>query len=161
MLNPIKSIFQFNQKAGLLDTDYDDFLESSFQIEETLEGFGHLEDLATILNVDATDKLPKHISRAIVKLAQRGNHRGADNQYIWTDIPSMERLDKACDAIVYAFGSIFKLGLNPAQATRAINAVMKANNAKLHMPKDEHGKLMKPAGFVGPEPELQAILDEK
>ena len=32
---------------------------------------------------------------------------------------------------------------------------------KLSMPKDEHGKLMKPANFIGPEAKLQVILYER
>ena len=32
---------------------------------------------------------------------------------------------------------------------------------KLSMPKDEHGKLMKPANFVGPEIQLQTILEQR
>ena len=44
---------------------------------------------------------------------------------------------------------------------RAIGAVTEANLQKLTMPKDEHGKLTKPADFVGPEIKLQAILDER
>lgn len=35
------------------------------------------------------------------------------------------------------------------------------NKTELSMPKDEHGKLTKPTGFVGPEVKLQAILDER
>ena len=35
----VQRIHDFNQQAGLLDKPYDDFLESSFQIEEALEGF--------------------------------------------------------------------------------------------------------------------------
>lgn len=35
------------------------------------------------------------------------------------------------------------------------------NKTVLSMPKDEHGKLMKPADFVGPEAKLQSILDER
>lgn len=38
---------------------------------------------------------------------------------------------------------------------------MTANNQKLLMPKDKHGKLMKPDSFEGPESKLQALLDER
>ena len=38
-MNFIQQIYDFNQQAGLLDKGYDDFPESSFQIEEALEGF--------------------------------------------------------------------------------------------------------------------------
>ena len=33
------------------------------------------------------------------------------------------------------------------------------NKTELSMPKDEHGKLTKPANFVGPETKLQVLLD--
>lgn len=152
MENPIKLVYKFNQQAGLLNKGYDDFLESSFQIEEALEGFEHLSTLAEVLGVDTTlPKLPRELSRKIVNLAKNTQN----------NISDIDRLDKACDAIVFALGSIFKLGLTPAQATQALNVVMKANMAKLSMPKDEHGKLMKPVDFVGPEAELQAILNKR
>ena len=152
MENPIKLVYKFNQQAGLLNKGYDDFLESSFQIEEALEGFEHLSTLAEALGVDTTlPKLPRELSRKIVNLAKNTQN----------NISDIDRLDKACDAIVFALGSIFKLGLTPAQATQALNVVMKANMAKLSMPKDEHGKLMKPVDFVGPEVGLQAILDKR
>lgn len=152
MENPIKLVYKFNQQAGLLNKGYDDFLESSFQIEEALEGFEHLSTLAEVLGVDPTlPKLPRELSRKIVNLAKNTQN----------NISDVDRLDKACDAIVFALGSIFKLGLTPAQATQALNAVMKANMAKLSMPKDEYGKLMKSSDFVGPEEALQAILDKR
>lgn len=155
-MNFVQDIYDFNVQAGLLSRGYDDFLESSFQIEEALEGFPKLQNLANILtDEEAEDRVrddasPKNISRAIV-------------QYVTGDTPisDVDRLDKAIDAIVFAIGSIVKLGLSPAQITRAIDVVTQANLQKLSMPKDEHGKLMKPANFVGPEAKLQAILDER
>lgn len=158
MENPIKLIYKFNRQAGLLDEGYDDFLEASFQVEEALEGFRDLTYLADKLAEDAPVKIPKSlkardISRQILALAEMGSKP--------TQLPDVDRLDKALDAIVFAFGSIFKLGLTPAQATRALNVVMQANMAKLHMRKDTYGKLLKPADFIGPEEALQAILDER
>ena len=38
-MNFVDQIHEFNSQAGLLDKGYDDFLESSFQIEEALEGY--------------------------------------------------------------------------------------------------------------------------
>ena len=38
MLNPIKEIVKWQRDAGNAAKPYDDFLESSFQIEEALEG---------------------------------------------------------------------------------------------------------------------------
>ena len=39
MSNFVQEIYDFNKQAGLLEKGYSDFLESSFQIEEALEGF--------------------------------------------------------------------------------------------------------------------------
>mgnify|MGYP001243283533 CR=1 FL=1 len=148
-MNFVQQIYDFNKQAGLLEKGYDDFLESSFQIEEALEGFEPpVRDLT--LSFDG----PKNTSRAILSWVQRDSEVGFE-------IPDVDRLDKACDAVVFAIGSIAKLGLSPAQITRAIDIVTEANLQKLSMPKDEHGKLQKPANFVGPEAKLQAILDER
>ena len=150
----VQQIYDFNKQAGLLEKGYDDFLESSFQIEEALEGFPNLQNLANILTDEESeervrdDASPKNISRAIVQYV-RGN----------TKISDVDRLDKACDAVVFAIGSMAKLGLTPAQIIEAMNIVTEANLQKLSMPKDEHGKLTKPANFVGPETKLQALLD--
>lgn len=150
----IEQIYTFNKSAGLLDKPYSDFLESSFQIEEALEGFSGLSVLQNLLIEEPIDGYSKakakDLSRAIVTLVNQDD--------VLLDV---DRLDKACDAVVFAFGSMFKLGLTPEQAARAVSVVMSANQAKLSMPKDAHGKLTKPAGFVGPEPALQRILDER
>lgn len=152
----IDQIYDFNLKAGLLDKPYNDFLESSFQIEEALEGFNNLGNLVDLLSKSSLPLIfeedPKSISRDIFGIIANGDVQ---------TISDVERLDKACDAIVFAFGSIFKLGLNQEQASRALSVVMTANLQKLSMPKDELGKLTKPADFVGPEVALQAILDER
>lgn len=152
----VQQIYDFNKQAGLLEKGYDDFLESSFQIEEALEGFPNLQNLANILTDEESEERvrdaasPKNISRAIVQYVS-GN----------TKISDVDRLDKACDAVVFAIGSMAKLGLTPAQIVEAMNLVTEANLQKLSMPKDEHGKLTKPANFVGPETKLQAILDKR
>ena len=153
----VQQIYDFNKQAGLLDRGYDDFLEASFQIEEALEGFNSLEYLGKLLTKDemSIESNPKELSRMIVNAALDRELSGYD------DITDVDRLDKAIDAIIFAIGSIAKLGLSPTQITRAIDVVTEANLQKLSMPKDEHGKLMKPKGFVGPEAKLQAILDER
>lgn len=160
--NFIDQIYEFNQKAGLLDKPYDDFLESSFQIEEALEGFEHSYGwkeylLPALFGNDTQYQSPKNVSRYIVNMINRN---------CWETccpvvISDVDRLDKACDAIVFAVGSIAKLKLTPTQLNEAMSIVMNANLAKLGMPKDEHGKLMKPEGFVGPEVQLQALLDRR
>lgn len=149
MPNFVEQIYEFNQKAGLLDKPYNDYLESSFQIEEALEGF-NLPCIIEALDIKLDfDTNAKGISREILASVK-------DNC-----ISDVDRLDKACDAIVFAVGSIAKLGLTPDQICQAVSIVMEANLAKLGMPKDEHGKLMKPADFVGPEVKLQQLLESR
>jgi predicted HAD superfamily Cof-like phosphohydrolase len=149
MENPIKLIHKFNREAGLIDQGYDDFRESSYQIEEALEGF-NLKWLIRDLHDDAL------MDNANAKQVSRSIMRSATEEAI--HISDVDRLDKACDAVVFAVGSMAKLGLNPQEITKALNVVMHANFAKLQCPKDEFGKLTKPADFVGPEAELQKIL---
>lgn len=162
MENPIKQIYRFNKEAGLLDKGYNDFLESSFQVEEALESLPLSGELAFYLyGMEGYSTEPKDLARAIVAIALTGHPEDTTNipsNYEFTDVA---RLDKACDAVVFAVGSMAKLGLNPQQITRALNIVMQANFTKLAMPKDSHGKLTKPADFTGPEPKLQEILNER
>ena len=147
MSNFVQEICDFNKQAGLLEKGYNDFLESSFQIEEALEGFPFIG--AKVSMEVTTAHSAKDISREFL------------NQLGTCHLNDVDRLDKAIDAIVFAVGSIAKLGLTPEQISRAISVVTNANLQKLSMPKDEFGKLTKPVDFVGPEVELQKILDER
>ncbi len=155
MLNPIKEIYSWQKAAGNLEKPYDDFLESSFQIEEALEGFNSLEYLGKLLTEDemCTESDPKILSRMIVNAALEPELSG------YEDITDVDRLDKACDAIVYAIGSIAKLGLDHHGITKALNIVNAANKQKLNSKRDNLGKLEKPLNFKGPEEELQKLLD--
>ena len=139
----IDAIYQFNEQAGLLEQGYNDFSESAYQIEEALEGYEIAQGFTVHLDT------PKEMSRTIVR---------AQGPFIGTDV---DRLDKAIDAIVFAVGSIAKLGLTPPQIREAIEIVTTANLQKLSMPKDEFGKLTKPADFIGPETKLQELLDRR
>ena len=139
----IDAIYQFNEQAGLLEQGYNDFSESAYQIEEALEGYEIAQGFTVHLDT------PKEMSRTIVR---------AQGPFIGTDV---DRLDKAIDAIVFAVGSIAKLGLTPPQIREAIEIVTTANLQKLSMPKDSFGKLTKPADFVGPETKLQELLDRR
>ncbi len=141
----IDAIYQFNKQAGLLEQGYNDFSESAYQIEEALEGYEIAHGFTVHLDT------PKEMSRTIVR---------AQGPFVGTDV---DRLDKAIDAIVFAVGSIAKLGLTPPQIREAIEIVTTANLQKLSMPKDEFGKLTKPADWeqYAPEKELQLILDRR
>jgi len=144
----VSRIYTFNKDNNLLEKGYSDFLESAFQIEEALEGF----DIKS-LSQNCTDYIlstesPKELARYIVD----------GETFLGTDV---DRLDKACDAIVFAVGSMAKLGLTPSQIHEALHIVMDANTAKTGCPKDAAGKLMKPDNFPNPEPKLQAILNRR
>lgn len=154
MINPIKSIYQWNKEAGNLDKPYDNFLETSMSIEESLEGF-NLGALVNSTDLEVYDTSPREVSRGITSLAIEGIEH-----YEVTDV---EKVDKHIDNIIINFGSLFKVhpGITPQVATKMINVVMAKNQEKLkNSTKDKHGKIQKPEGFVGPEAELQKILDD-
>jgi predicted HAD superfamily Cof-like phosphohydrolase len=158
MENTVKAVCQFNDKAGLSDRDFNDRLEASFLIEESLEGFDRLDILAEILSkntlgVKVLSSSPKDISRAITAIAMSDNCVVSDR----------DRFDKHIDAYVYTTGAMRKLKLTPQQIEAGILIVNQANLKKLGAPKDEHGKLTKPEGWeqFAPEAKLQAILDKR
>lgn len=158
MENTVKAICQFNDKAGLSQRDFNDKLEASFLIEESLEGFDRLDILAEILSkntlgVKVLSSSPKDISRAITAIAMSDNCVVSDR----------DRFDKHIDAYVYTTGAMRKLKLTPQQIESGILVVNQANLKKLGAPKDEHGKLTKPEGWeqFAPEAKLQAILDKR
>jgi len=140
--NAIKQIYEFNKQAGLLKQEYLDERECAYPIEEALEG----------LDIDYIDTghcgNPKELSRAVTSVI--------DPDFVMKDV---DRLDKHLDIIVFSLGSIFKLGLNPQEAMKALAIVANKNMEKLKAGQDEAGKQKKPSGFVGPELELQKILD--
>lgn len=158
MENTVKAVCQFNDKAGLSERDFNDKLEASFLIEESLEGFDRLDILAEILSkntlgVKVLSSSPKDISRAITAIAMSDNCVVSDR----------DRFDKHIDAYVYTTGAMRKLKLTPQQIEAGILVVNQANLKKLGAPKDEHGKLTKPEGWeqFAPEAKLQAILDKR
>ena len=158
MENTVKAICQFNDKAGLSQRDFNDRLEASFLIEESLEGFDRLDILAEILSkntlgVKVLSSSPKDISRAITAIAMSDECVVSDR----------DRFDKHVDAYVYTTGAMRKLKLTPQQIESGILVVNQANLKKLGAPKDEHGKLTKPEGWeqFAPEAKLQAILDKR
>ena len=172
MENPFKSIYKFNREAGLLDKGYSDFLEPSFLIEEALEDF-NTPWLAKVLHngafgndteVEEDMKKPKGLSRWIVSLAREQFDRDG-NRLEDITITDLQRFDKHIDAIVYAVGGAYKLGLTPQQLEAGIAAVMHSNTKKIGAGKDEHGKALKPDNWPEIEAEqvkkLQAILDKR
>ena len=147
MTNPIKEIYRFNKEAGLLDKGYVDARECAYPIEEMLEGFSNIEK---IFYPNGPTISPKEASRYIMEKVT-----------LDSNISDVDRFDKHLDAIVFNFGSLFKLGLTPQQVMRGLSVVMQANMQKLKVGQDSEGKQLKPDDFVGPEEQLQKILNER
>ena len=153
-MQALQVVHDFNSRAGLLAFGYSDVRESAYPIEEMLEGF-NLGILADSLRHNADDftqdSSPREVSLEIIHQATSGFD--AEN------MENVDRVDKHVDAIIYNFGSLFKLGLLPEHVEEAIMIVAMANLAKLTAGKDEHGKQLKPADFVPPEPQLLELLE--
>ena len=135
MLNPIKEIVKWQRDAGNAAKPYDDFLESSFQIEEALEGFSDLHVLAKALNREQYNicptNSPKDIARAIIMTSQAEvydeNGEGTGEPEALSDV---DRLDKACKAVIIATGSMIKLGLEPHNIAKALCLHLDKENRK-------------------------------
>ena len=152
----IQSIYDWNRQAGLLNKPYSDELESSMLIEEALEGSYNMDQLAIVLNEPGYEKIeytPKAVARAISSIAYHDEFHA--------DMSEVDRFDKHLDSIFINFGSLFKLGLTVEEAMIGLAVVTRANQAKLGHGQDSNGKQIKPTNFVGPEPQLQQILDER
>ena len=144
-LNAVKQIHLFNKKAGFLNAPMDGFKESAYQIEEALEGY------EAVIGMGA-----KEFSREIME----------EVKFQWSagklpPLSEISELDKAVDGIIFNFGKIFKMRLTPQEAMKALEVVMRYNMTKLTAGTDSEGKQLKPEGFVGPEEELQKILDKR
>lgn len=162
MENPFKSIYKFNKEAGLLSKPYSDFLEPSFLIEEAFEDLGTdnlyrvlLESKKRASNEVPEENTPKQIARALVNCTDWSS----------SSITDLQRFDKHIDAIVYAVGGAYKLGLSPQQLEAGIAAVMHSNTKKISAGQDAAGKQLKPSNWKEIEAEqekkLQAILDKR
>lgn len=147
----LESIQAFNEKAGLL-TGYNEAREASYLIEEALEGF----DLTLLKSklfpyaaeAQVTSYTAKDCGRQIARLATLKP----------SSMTRVDKVDKACDAIVFAVGSMFKLGLTVDQVVQALTIVTEANLTKLGGTLDSEGKLTKPETFIPPEERLLALL---
>jgi hypothetical protein len=99
---------------------------------------------------------PKEEAKAFMKEIENRREAG-----LLLEVSEVEWLDHLCDLEFILHGSKCKLGLTPQQDVASINVVLSANLAKLTAGQDEHGKQMKPVGFIPPEEKLQKILDER
>jgi predicted HAD superfamily Cof-like phosphohydrolase len=68
--------------------------------------------------------------------------------------------DALLDLDFVRIGTLGKMGISPHIQVDGYEAVLKANEAKSST-KNAAGKITKPDSFVGPEVELQKLLDER
>ena len=157
----VEDVFEFNEKANLLDGEMDAFKELAYILEESFEGF---EECYNTTNQDGEFFKPGDIEYPTARQLgiSLANSLKDSVERRGLPLPSeVAEFDKSIDAIVFHIGKLAKMGLSREQVHRGFKAVTDANLRKLDGPKDEHGKQLKPEGWTGPEPELQAILDER
>jgi predicted HAD superfamily Cof-like phosphohydrolase len=68
--------------------------------------------------------------------------------------------DALLDLDFVRIGTLGKMGIGAHAQVDGYEAVLEANESKSST-KNSSGKITKPKDFVGPEPELQKILDER
>jgi predicted HAD superfamily Cof-like phosphohydrolase len=66
-----------------------------------------------------------------------------------------EAVDGLCDLLYVVFGAFDAFGID---AEPFFQLVHEANMTKANAPKDEHGKVMKPPGFVPPQDRIRELL---
>lgn len=76
----------------------------------------------------------------------------------------VDQLDALGDSMIFALGGMYRAGLTPDQAEAVLMAIMGANFAKKAGTKESRAvegvkDAVKPAGWVGPEPRIRAILE--
>lgn len=148
MRNPIQAIIEFNSKANLLNSGFDDKKESAYLIEEALEPYD-VRYLGNILCLDP-EKISdhKHVARGII----------ANTLPAKDPITKVDTVDKYLDAIIFAVGALAKQGLSSQHITSLLNIVTDCNMKKVQAGKDSEGKQLKPENWVGPEEKIEAYL---
>lgn len=156
MKNPIQAIIDFNVKAGFIDetknfTNFNDFKESAYLVEEALEPYGvdYLADNFELMKT--TPEYLKNPQREVAKAILA-------NTDVATVPTKVQLVDKYVDAIIYAVGSLGKMGLTHQDISAAINIVTEANMKKTLNPVyDDDGKLLKPADWDKYDPEYKLL----
>jgi predicted HAD superfamily Cof-like phosphohydrolase len=68
---------------------------------------------------------------------------------------TIEAVDGLCDLLYVVFGAFDAFGID---AEPFFQLVHEANMTKANAPKDAHGKVMKPPGFVPPQERIRELL---
>lgn len=138
MINPIKGVHKWNKDAGL-STSFNRAKEIAMLLEELYEAIG-------IPN-------PKEEARDFIV--------NTNTRRDLLPVTEVGFLDAICDVEFILHGTKCKMGLSPQQDVATLQEVLHSNLQKLSVGTDSHGKQMKPKDFVGPEVELQKILDKR
>lgn len=161
MTKIIDDVAKFNEEAGLLGNPMDTFAETAYILEEAMEGFeavfnGAHEDGTPVVPGDPEWVTPRSWSLGLMNQILMGfEQRGLP-------LPAeVDEFDKAIDGVWFNLGKLLKMGLHPELIQEGFDIVAEANMAKIGGPKDEHGKQLKPEGWVAPETKLQAVLDKR
>ena len=151
MRNPIQAIIEFNSKANLLNSGFDDKKESAYLIEEALEPYdvGYLGNILCLDPEKISDH--KYVARGIIANTLPANE----------PITKVDTVDKYLDAIIFAVGALAKQGLTHQDITHLLNVVTACNMKKVSAGKDSEGKQLKPSDWVGPEEKIKEYLNIK
>ena len=88
----------------------------------------------------------------------RAHSREFVAQVILSPVEPVEQFDALLDSLYIAIGELHKFGATPEAIVEGLQVVHDKNVEKTGT-KDATGKVVKPEGFVGPEKDLQVILD--
>lgn len=114
----------------------------------------------------------EHIKRTIQWNQCRGNTPDTLNWKLEIDMlqeelneleeaeQDVDKFDALLDLWFVTMGALAKMGLSAEQIAEGYEAVLMANESKADT-KNAQGKITKPANFVGPEAQLQIILDKR
>lgn len=151
--NILEDICKLNNVWGNPKGLYNASIAAELVIEEALEKLSLSDKLANQLDCENT---PKSLARRIVNLTTGDNIDGTINE----DVQPVGAFDSSLDAIYIEVGNMHMQGLSPTQIVEGLQVVHDANLQKSGL-KDSNGKVVKPTDFIGPEPELQKILDKR
>ena len=122
-----------------------------------------------------SNKPLKHIERTIEWNTIRGNTPDTLNYQLEIDMLQEEldefklavsqgdrvaMFDALLDLDFVRIGTLGKMGIHPLAQVEGYEAVLQANESKSST-KNTAGKITKPANFVGPEIQLQTILEQR
>ena len=157
----INDVYAFNKEAGFLGEGMDSFKELAYVLEESFEGY---EEAYNTVDESGERYKPgddKYPTARQLGLSLANSIKDSFERNGFTLPTEVAEADKSIDAVYFHIGKLAKMDLTPDQIKRMFSVVHNCNMNKLTGPKDDLGKQLKPDDWVGPEDQLQAILDER